>query len=200
MEIRMFDRLFRRRTVPLELQLEQLIACGIRLNDGFGVEHLLNSFDRQRYESDPYELLLVMMGSEFEVEPFPRLSENVWHLDTECIEDHGSYARVAERIQALAAPSLQLSDIRDYVDLEEQKASLSFRLKGKEVLWNAEVNDDWIDAAILSNFAQLVAENCGGKRLTYLDLIGQDCLIGCSSNDELSLLKRTTGLAFEWLK
>jgi hypothetical protein len=43
------------------------------------------------------------------------------------------------------------------VDLEEQKASLSFRLNGKEVLWNAEVNDDWIDAAILSNFAQLVA-------------------------------------------
>jgi hypothetical protein len=163
MEIRMFDRLFRRRTVPLELQLEQLTPCGIRLNDGFGVEHLLNSFDRQRYESDPYELLLVMMGSEFEEEPFPRLSENVWHLDTECIEDRGSYARVAERIQALAAPSLQLSDIRDYVDLEEQKASLSFRLNGKEVLWNAEVNDDWIDAAILSNFAQLVAENCGGS-------------------------------------
>jgi hypothetical protein len=27
MEIRMFDRLFRRRTVPLELQLEQLIPA-----------------------------------------------------------------------------------------------------------------------------------------------------------------------------
>jgi len=37
------------------------------------------------------------------------------------------------------------------------------------------------------------------KRFTYLDLGGQDCLIGCCTPRQLASLNKNTGLNFEWL-
>lgn len=160
--------------VPLETQLQQLAASGIRLKSAFSLDDLLYSFPRERYECDPYRLALVMLGSQREKEPFPDLSDDIWHLDTECVEDHGSYVRIAKRVQALAGDALPLSDIQDHVEIDEGEIWLSFKLRGEEIKWTPAVKDDWLDTAILSNFAKLVADSGSGKRLTYLDLRGQD--------------------------
>ena len=100
---------------------------------------------------------------------------------------------------ALSGGELPLTDIQDEVDIEQNKAWLSFRLDGQEIRWEPKVNDDWIDAEILSDFAQLMKRRKTQKQLTYLDLKGQDCLIGCCTSEEFTQLKKVTGLNFVWL-
>jgi hypothetical protein len=186
-------------SISVEEQLKILSGCGIRLQPDITIEHLLASFDRESYEAEPYVLLLTTIGGELEVEPFKYASDDIWHFDTECIEDHGDYTKIAHRMRDLAGSALPLEDIDDYVDIEEDEAWLSFKLNGEDYKWAATVEDDWVDPNIISQFAELLAERNVGKRFTYFDLGGQDCLIGCSSPEQLERLKNETGLNFQWL-
>ena len=185
--------------VTLEHQLEILSSCGIRLLPEIAINHLLASFDREEFESEPFLLLLTTLGHELETEPYTYPSDDIWHFDTECIEDHGDYARIAHRFVDLSNGSLPLESIDDYVDIEEGEAWVSFELDGDDYKWTAEVTDDWVDPAIISQFAKLLADRDVGKRFTYLDLKGQDCLIGCGSPEQIEKLRRLTGLNFVWL-
>jgi hypothetical protein len=45
----------------------------------------------------------------------------------------------------------------------------------------------------------LVSDRSISGNFTYLDLGGQNCLIGFSSPDELKGLRKATGLDFQWL-
>src|SRR5690348_12241829 len=140
--------------VSFEQQLANLANCGIKLASGVTREALLESCDRETFEADPYRMLLVCMGGEAESESqagetgYP--SDNIWHFDTECIEDHGSYAAIARRMKDLAQGELPLEDITDYVDIEEGEARVAFRLAGQSYRWDAKVEDDWVDPSILS--------------------------------------------------
>jgi len=183
----------------LEAQLDVLATCGIRPKPGVTVDDLLCTFDREKYEKVPYIVLLCIPGSESEHDLTTFLSDNVWHLDTECIEDQGSYAHVAYRMTDLAGGALLVSDVRDHVDIENGMAWLSFSLNGEEIKWDARVQDDWIDPTILTKFARLLYEQKTGLRFTYLDLKGQDCIIGCSTEAQRRELRKRTGLSFEWL-
>lgn len=185
--------------VPLEEQLSVLADCGIALRPGFTADHVLEFFPRQEYEKEPFKFLLLTMGSELEREPFEPLSDDVWYLDTECIEDHGHYVKIAERFRALAGGDLPLEDIEDYVDIDEGVAWLRFRLDGDQIRWDAAVDGDWADPSILSRFADLLAKRNTPKRFTYLDLRGQDCLIGRATPDQLAALRQHTQLDFQWL-
>lgn len=128
------------------------------------------------------------------------LSDNIWHFDTECIEDHGSYVTIAERMAALAQGDLPLEKIDDYVDIEEGEAWLSFTLYGRSYKWTAKVDDDWVDPSIFSRFSDLLTSSRKvGKRFTYIDLGGQDCLIGCATPEQRACLESRTGLKVEWL-
>jgi hypothetical protein len=99
----------------------------------------------------------------------------------------------------LAGGVLPLKDIDDYVDIEEGKAWLSFKLNSEDYKWAATAEDDWVDANIISQIAELLAERNIGKRFTYFNLGGQDCLIGCSTPEQFENLKKETGLNFQWL-
>jgi hypothetical protein len=186
--------------ITLEKQLDGLAACGIRLLPEITSDNLLATFDRTNYEKQPFLLLLTVMGGELDVEPFTYASDDVWHFDTECIEDHNAYVRMAQRLVDLAGTDLPLEDIVDYVDIEEGKAWLSFKLDGQEYKWTAVVEDDWVDPTIMSRFAELLGKRQCGKRFTYHNLGGQDCLIGCSTPEELESLRILTGLSFVWLE
>lgn len=184
----------------LEEQLATLRKLGIELRPGIGVERLTRSDDLKEHSGEPpYERLLILMGGTTEEEPFEPLSEDIWHFDTECIEDHGAYVAIAERVRGLADGDLPLSEIDDYVDVEEGVAWLSFRLNGKQHKWDLKVDDDWVDPEIFVKFDQLLAEQGSKKRLTYYDLGGQDCLIGCGTEENLRALRRETGLNFKWM-
>jgi len=185
--------------MSLEERLVALSECGIRMNPGLSVKESLVSFDRDEFEADGL-LVLTMLGSEVECEPEGRFCDSLWHFDTECIEDHGAYAAIAERMRLLAGRDLPITDIADYVNLEENRAWLSFRIGGAMTKWDARVQDDWVDPTILSRFAALLRGRDTGRAYTYLDLGGQDCLIGCASESQRRALREATGLKWEWLE
>jgi hypothetical protein len=185
--------------IPLEEQLSTLAECGIRLRPEFSGETLLESFPREKYETSRYIGVLIRMGGELEREPYTPLSNNVWHMDAECIEDRGDYARIAERMRELAQGELPIENIRDQVDIENGDAWVEFELNGETIHWGARVKDDWIDPEILSNFCRLLEQQGGERRFTYFDLKGQNCLIGCATEEELRRLRKETGLKFSWL-
>ncbi len=186
--------------IPLEEQLATLASCGIHLKPEFSTATLLESFTREKYETSHYAGLVIRLGGTIEREPWTPLSNNVWHLDTECIEDFGDYAAVAERFRDLARGELPIQNIRDRVDIENGDAWLEFELNRETIHWGARVNDDWIDPEIISKFCGLLAAQNGARRYTYFDLKGQDCLIGCATEEELRRLRKATGLRFTWLE
>ncbi len=187
-------------SVPLEDQLRILGECGISVRRGITVDDFLVSWSREEYERDPFKLALFMLGSEVGTEPWGRLfSEDIWHLDTECIVDHGDYVKIGERMRELAKGDLPMINIRDHVDLEAGQAWLEFEIDGQVLHWDAEVQDDWVDTRILSRFAELLFERYAERRFTYLDLDGQDCLLGSSTPDQLAAIRKQTGCKFQWL-
>lgn len=186
--------------IPMEEQLATLASCGIRLKPEFSIETLLESFSREKYETSPYAGLVIRMGGELEREPWTPLSNNVWRLDAECIEGPGSYARIAERFRDLAQGELPIENIRDRVDHGNGDAWVEFELNGETIHWGARVKDDWIDPEMISNFCTLLKRQNGSRRYTYFDLKGQDCLIGCATEEELRRLRKETGLRFSWLE
>ncbi|MGZ4815667.1 MAG: hypothetical protein ACXVZV_09675 [Terriglobales bacterium] len=196
----LFSFLYPHPKISLEQQLENLATCGIRLRPEFSVETLLESFDRERYEERPYVGAVIRMGGETEHEPFWPLSDNVWHLNTRCIEAPGSYVYVAERMRDLAQGELPIENIRDHVDIENGDAWVAFEIGGETVEWHAVVKQDWIDPEILENFCRLLAAQGATRRYTYMDLKGQDCMIGCSTEDELRRFRKMTGMNFGWLE
>ena len=125
--------------------------------------------------------------------------DSIWHFDTECIEDHGAYIAIAERMRNLADGDLPLQNITNYVDVEDETAWLEFVLDAKKYHWDLQVEDDWVDTEIFGKFIELLANRSSNKKYTYLDLRGQDCLIGCCTSEELAKLRKVTELDIEWL-
>ena len=186
-------------SISLEQQYKTLSLCGIKLRAGLTVEHLMTSIERETFEEEPYTLLLSLMGRQLPVEPHYYASDDIWCCDMECVEDHGDYVRIAERLRDLAAGAFPLENIKDHVEIDERIAWLSFRLDDKDYKWTASVVDDYVDPQILGQFAQLFADRQTAKRFTMFDLGGQACLIGCSTPDELAKLADRTQLEFDWL-
>jgi hypothetical protein len=186
----------------LEAQLQALAGCGIRLAEGRSVEDLLRLGSRAAFEKQPFIHLLCVLGDEGGDEDGASpayLSDDIWHFDTECIEDHGDYARIIRRMCELSKGALPLQDIRDHVDVEAGQAWVSFTLGGQTYRWTAEVDDDWVDAQILTRLAQLLDAQGQARRFISMGLFGQDMLLGCASADELAQLKRLVGPGVSYL-
>jgi hypothetical protein len=186
--------------VRLEDQLSVLAEYGISVRRGITLEHFLVSWGREEYGRDPFTLTLEMLGAEVETEPWGRrFSDHLWNLDTECIEDHGDYVIIAERMRDLAKGDLPISGIRDHVDIGAGVAWLEFEIDGGILHWDAAVRDDWIDPEMLGRFAALLSERRTEQRFTCLDLGGQNVLVGCCTPSELTVLRRRTKRDFKRL-
>ena len=182
---------FEKRAISFEEQLTALAGCGIRPLPTVLPSTLLRTYARDQFESEPYKLLLMVLGE-------PGLSDDIWHLDTECIDAPGAYAAVAKRMAALAKDALPIDHVTD--DISDEEASLSFRLRGREYRWQARVDDDWIDGEILSRFVALLAQQPGNsRRYIYSNFGGQDCLIGCMTAEQRDQLNSLGGPRFVWL-
>jgi hypothetical protein len=90
--------------------------------------------------------------------------------------------------------------MKDFVDIENQAASISFTLDEKDYCWKLEVNDDWIDEKIIVKFNELLEIKNTDKRIYILDLRGQDCLVGIFSMEQAKQLNNLlNGYKFESL-
>lgn len=119
------------RNPSVEQQLGNLLGVGIRLRGGIDIKDCLDGHQKE-YIKRPYILLLISIGSEIisdnDQVSFP--SEQVWHLDRECIEDHGDYARVIQRISEMVKDEIIVDQINDFVDVENNIAQISFNVNG----------------------------------------------------------------------
>ena len=174
----------------LEEKLAALATCGITLRPEFSVDDLLSSWGRAQYEEPGFDMTLVGVGMTQEEPPWTPRSDMLWHFDTECIEDHGSYVAIATRLKELAGGSLPLTRIEDYVDLEEGEAWLSFEIGGKTTKIDCQVDDDWVDAAVFAPFVRLLADHDPSKIFLYYNLGGQDCIIGCLDKADYGKLRK----------
>jgi len=187
------------RNMTLYSQLDLLAQWGIVLNDGVGPAELLARYSEREYETSPFKLLLSELGADSLEPPGFPLSDSVWHMRAECIAGSGDYVKVARRMAALAGDALPIASVDDEFELRQGIAWLSFTLRGHEFRWPAKIEEGWIDPMILSRFAALLEAQETDRRYICLDLGGQDCLLGCATNEQLASLRKRTGLDFEWL-
>jgi len=184
--------------LTLEEKLDLLARLGFRLDNPFRVEDLLTSWSREEFEKPGFGLVLVGLGMTEERPPWRNHCTNMWHFDTECIEDDGAYVRIAERIKSLAQDSLPIENIRDHVDVDEGVAWLEFDFRDELIHIDCQVNDDWVDAAVFSHFVDLLGKSDPSKKFLYYDTDGQDCILACATNEQFKELKRT-GIGFQLL-
>ncbi|MGA2217889.1 MAG: hypothetical protein ABSG51_07375 [Terracidiphilus sp.] len=183
----------------LEEKLDFLERIGFRLEEPFTAEDLLTSWSREEFEKPGFSLALVGLGMTEEQPPWRKHCANMWHFDTECIEDNGDYVRIAEQMKSLAQGSLPIEDIRDQVDIDRGIAWLEFSFRGELKHIDCRVKDDWVDGDVFSQFADLLAQSDPDKKFLYYDTDGQDCILACATNAQFKELKRA-GIKFELLK
>jgi hypothetical protein len=190
----MFGGLFGRKP-SLERQLSDLRAGGVRLLPEATLDRLIEECPRKQFEETPYILVAAALGGDE-----PRLSQNLWHFDSECIEGHGAYVLIAQRLRDLAGGELPLLEVEDYVEVMKEEAWLAFKLDGVDHHWTCKVNSDWVDSTVMSRFAKLLMARKTAKRFTYLDTGAQDCILGCFTDDQRKRLRKTTRLDWKWLE
>ncbi len=173
----------------LEAKLAILAECGLTLSPEFTVDDLLESWDRQEFEQPGYDLVLVGLGMTEEEPPWRPHCRNLWHIDTECIEDDGSYVTIVERMAEMAGDSMPLEGITDHVDIDGGKAWLKFTCRGEEFRIDCDVQDDWVDPQLFGHFVKLLAKSDADKIFIYYDLGGQDAIIGCVTLQQFEALK-----------
>jgi hypothetical protein len=186
-------------SLTLEQKLAILADCGLSLAPPFTAEDLLESWPREDFERPGYGLTLVGLGMTEERPPWRNHSLNVWHFDTECINGEGSYVRIAERLTEMTQGALVIRNARDHVDLEARIANLEFEFSGESAHLDFEVNHDWVDGAVFSQFVRLLGRSDPSKVFLRHATDGQDGIIACVGRSEYAALKKA-GVKFEPLK
>lgn len=169
------------RVPDLDDQLDTLLRGGVSLAPGRTRDELLASFAEQRYQEDPFRLLLQAMGGEVEAEPWGRrFSCQVFTLDSECVEGDGSYALVVTELSRAAGVADRVTDVSDTVDVEAGVARLTYCVAGRRVTFEPRVQNDWIDpdalTQILGDIEPLIPAGRGlwqideGQCVTYIGL------------------------------
>lgn len=186
--------LFKKKKTIFEDQLNQLSELGIFMRAGLKKELLLEETSRSEYEEDPYNLLLLTLGGEVEVNgEFINVSHEIWYLDAECIEDHEDYARVIMRLGNMT--KLKLNKLTDYVDIQNSTAWVSFEYMNEFIRWEMKVEDDWLDMDIFRRFNELTKTEQSMK--LYISNLDQGCLVGYFNQEQVIELNKLTKYKFE---
>ena len=186
--------------------LAELAEVGIALRPGVEAEGLLAARTRlvaaptrASIEKSGFELLLVVMGEEL-VDPrtfdgLGPLSDDVWHFDTEAIEDHGSYKRIVDDCRRLSGGELKAESIQDYVDVRNKIAWVERSIDGRTQHVDLKVRNDWVDPKIFDHLQAWLDESGSGRRFAMQGL-GQDLLLICKQPEQIKVINRATGLNF----
>ena len=172
----------------IEVRLAALAECGLRLAPGVSISELAASWGRDRLDQPGWGFALICLGMESEINGRPH-STNVWHFDTECIEDHGDYVRIAARMADMTLGGMVLTDVKDFVDIEAGSAWLEFKCEGQDFHIDCEVTDDWVDTKLFRHFVDILAARDPQRLFFYFNLGGQDCIIGCLERTQYARLR-----------
>ena len=176
-------------TGSIEDKLDALEACGFRLSPDVSIEDLVAAWGRQKLDSPGWNAALICLGMTSVEDETIFHCDKLWHFDTECIEDNGDYVRIIERMAAMTLGALTVAELTDAIDLAASTASIDFTCNGERVHIDCEVNDDWVDPAFFGHLVRLLAKHAPTMRYLYYDLGGQDCIIGCATDNEFTQLR-----------
>ena len=186
--------------VSFDNQLQIFKKLGFLLNDGADSSDINRWSDgHKEFEESPFSLMYITLGQEIERDPFTPLTDRCWDFDTEAIEDHGAYVRIMQNLERITRNELKFSNIKDFVDIEEDKAWVSFTLNGDNYKWDLKVDNDWVDTDLFSKVVSLTNKYNTKGKYTYFDTGGQNAVIGYETAESLAEIKKTTGLEIEWL-
>ncbi|MCM3782157.1 hypothetical protein M3231_04175 [Neobacillus mesonae] len=119
----------------------------------------------------------------------PYLTNDVWCFDRECIEDHGDYVQIVKRIADMVEPTINVTEIRDYVDIESEEVWIAFSANGLNYRYSLSVQDDWLSLEIFMIFSELLAANGSNKRFFYADT-GNELLVVLINRDQFTPLNK----------
>jgi hypothetical protein len=187
----------------VETMLDDLTKIGIALRHGVAVAQLFRDWSREDIEKSGYELLLAAMGdeqydpSDFHVlEP---LSDDVWHFDTEAIEDSGSYVRILNNCCRLTTGDLKFDSPTDHVDIENKIAWIDLTTPTGVERVEFKVDNDWVDPKVFDLFQDRLGATGSQRKLAAHDL-GQDVLLVCKPVEQIERINHETGLRFGELR
>jgi hypothetical protein len=173
-----------------------LAAIGIRRRPGVSDADLLLSLEGTMDSPVDWVDLLCVLGGDVERGKFGRISDDLWHVDAECIVEDGDYVRLLERFVILARGALPVQNLRDHVDLENGVAWVEFDLDGQTSHWDLPVSDDWMAPELYSHLQALVASRSDNR--FFITALGQDSLIGFGTAALKEKLSGLSGLKFAW--
>lgn len=151
----------------LEEQIITLKQLGFTFNvyDEQLIHSLLNHFERDVYEDDPYSLLLTICGAELsdKEDKELRLSNEILNFDTECVEDERIYDYLVDQFTQLSNGKFVLANVKSLVDFDNEIAKITFEYEGSIYDWEIAFNHDWIDFNLLRKLGNLAYLNKDSK-------------------------------------
>jgi hypothetical protein len=188
------------KNVPFEIQLETFRKLGFTLNSGIEISDIDRwGKEKKELENEPYSLLYTTLGQTIEREPWTPLTNRCWDFDTEAIEDHGAYVEIMKNLERITRGEIKFENLKDYVDVEEEKAWVSFTVNKVNYEWNLKVNDDWVDENLFTKVVELTNKLKTKGKYTYFNTGGQDAVIGFETPEKRDEVIKATGLKIEWL-
>lgn len=166
-------------SISIEEQIANLSSVGITLKGNIEIRDILD-FKISDYEERPYIHLLMSMGRErdsdvdFSSDVYP--TNDVWCFNRECIEDHGDYVKGLKRIAVMVDPAISVTDIQDYVDIQDGKVWIAFKASSTSYRYSLSVQDDWLSFEIFMIFSELLGERGSSKRFFFADT-GNEILV-----------------------
>ncbi len=188
-----------KKSVSFEEQLKTFERLGFVLNPTIKVDDIDRWGGKSEFDTPPFMTMYITLGQTIEREPWTPLTDRVWHFDMEAIEDHGAYVDIMKNLERITRGELKFSNLKDYVDVENKKAWVSFSVRNKAYKWNLEVVDDWADPQLFSKVVELTKILKTKGRFTYFDTGGQDSVIGFETLESREAIVKATGLKIEWL-
>jgi hypothetical protein len=189
------------KTLPMAASVRQGLAelerIGICMRPIALLDDLLYSSGGTLDDPIDYCDLLCILGGGAERGRGGRFSDDIWHLDAECICEDGDYANLLERFCILTKGAMVVTDVEDHVDIEASQAWIDFRFQGQNVHWDIEVNDDWLDPGFYSHVCELV-RTVTPDRGFFICALGQDSLISYGDKEQKRKLSDILGLKFSW--
>ena len=186
-------------SVPFEKQWATFTELGFKLNPGIAISDVDRWGGKTEFEEPPYMVLYMTLGQTIEREPWTPLTNRVWDFDVEAVEDRGAYVEIMKNLERISRGEIKFRDLKDYVDIEEKKAWVSFSIGGRNYKWNLAVDDDWADPALFSKVVGLTRTLKTKGRYTYFNTGGQNAVIGFETPESREAIIKATGLKIEWL-
>ncbi|MEQ9264379.1 MAG: hypothetical protein RLN81_04115 [Balneolaceae bacterium] len=193
---------FKNNSIPknpsFEEQIQIFELLGFELNAGVNKSDI-KQWNEQDFLDEPFSLMYMTLGQTIEREPWVPLTDKCWDFDTEAIEDHGSYIAIIKNLERITRGELVFENVNDYVDIEEERAWVSFRFGGQDYRWDLKIDDDWVDTSLFSKIVELTKKVNSIGRYTYFDTGGQNAVIGFENARSLKDIRNKTGLKVVWL-